>query len=699
MSNYEKTLLSDVLSNHYINKSNYLNRDLNWMEFNKRVLHQVVRKEVPLAEKVNFLAISMSNLDEFIMVRFAGVVNNLLEKHKSADLTGLTTEEEYFALLESIKRFKDHQKKSYKLLESEMNKEGIKLCKFDDLNSKEKKYIRNIFHREIFPLLTPINFNTTNEFPDLVSKQLNIVTILESDDREKRTISFIPLNSNLKKIYRVCDTERSSILLEDIIYAFLECIYYGRHVIEYGTVRLLREYDIELDHDEDSYITDRMKENLLYRKYSMPVFMEFTGNISDNIVKIIRKVFELNKHHVYKTKHIADYSALREIDFNKKEKYHKFDPQYPIELVGDTNIFRAIDDDDMLLHHPYESYDPILNLLESASKDPEVIAIRQTLYRVSSKDSPIINYLCDAAKNGKDVSVLLEIKARFDEQNNISLIEQLKSSGCRLLYGNEELKTHCKFMVIVKKHNNKIKIYSHIGTGNYNEKTSKIYTDISYITANKVIGEELIKYFNVLSGLSEFPEIDGRLYFSPYRLKRKIIELIDNEIRYEKQEGQSGITLKMNSITDKDIIDKLYEASEKGVKITIFCRGICTMKPINNNIKIISIVGRYLEHSRIYYFNNNGKPRIFISSADLMVRNLCNRYELMVEITSKNCKFKLMMILGLYYNDKYNSYIMSPKGKYEKVKGDDNIHEMFMEKAIENYKLKNIPKFFSKNMK
>ena len=702
MSNkYRFAMLNKPFTESYINDGDFLNRDLNWIEFNKRVLYQSIRKEIPIGERANFLAITMNNLDEFIMVRFSRAINIKNGKSSSDDFTGLSPEKEYDGILESIKEFKSHQDKCFRKLDNDMRERNIYLCKYKDLRKDEKKHIFEIFRKNIFPLLTPINFNTTNEFPDLVSKQLNIAVVVENRDNDKsREISFIPVNTGLKKIYKTSTSkrERRYILLEDIISAFLNTIYCDKNIIEYGTIRILREYDIELDHDQDTYITQRMERNLLLRKYSTPIFMDVSHGMSDGVIKFIRKMFDLSKHHIYRDRYIMDFSALREIDFIDDELYKKFSPQYPLEMVADSSIFDAIEED-VLLHHPYESYEPVVRLLKDAAKDPKVVSIRQTLYRVSSEDSPIVNALCKAAKNGKDVFVLLEIKARFDEANNIALIEKLKSSGCRLVYGNEVLKTHCKFIVIVKKTNNKLKIYSHIATGNYNEKTSKIYTDISYFTSKINIGEDLIRIFNMLSGYSEPSKDISSVYFAPYNLKKEIISLIDNEIKHAKSGHKSTITLKMNSITDMDIINKLYEASNKGVNINIYCRGICTMKPINDRIIIISIVGRFLEHSRIYHFSNNGNPKIFISSADLMVRNLESRFELLMEVTDDECKNKLMRILGMYYIDRYNAFIMTRKGKYKKCEGDISIHDKFMKKAIEEYSLKNIPKIFSKNIK
>ena len=704
MNKDERNILEkfdDSIHDNYFNNPKYINRELSWIEFNKRVLFQTMRKDIPLLERLNFLSITTSNLDEFIMVRFSTVINRLLNRTRVKELSGMSPDVEYQTLLKSIQKFRDLQVKCYNKLLDKLNKNGISICKFKELSKTEKGHIANIFNTKIFPLLTPINFDTTKEFPDLLSKQLNIVVGLEDNQNtNNQVVSFIPLDNSLSRIYEIPGTKhhKKYILLEDIIYAFLNRIYYNKKIVDYGTIKILREADIEVDHNKDIYITDRMKRILLERRYSTPIYMDASDNLSKSMIKLLTKIFDLNKKHVYISEGPIDFRSLQEITIEKDgSKYNKFSPQYPSELIGEHDMFTAIDGGDILLHHPYEAYDPIIKFLEHASNDPDVISIKQTLYRVSSIDSPIVEALCQAARNGKQVAVILELKARFDEERNISLIEKLKLSGCNLIYGDEELKTHCKFIIVVRKSKKGLKVYSHVGTGNYNDKTAKMYTDISYFTSNYKVGIDLITVFNMLSGFSEPTTKINKLYFSPYNLRQSIMDSIDNEIKNAKNGKTAIVTLKMNSISDKKMIDKLYEASEKGVKIMIFCRGICSMKPINNNIKIRSLVGRFLEHSRIYYFHNNKNPEIYISSADLLSRNLDKRFELLIPIKDTEAKSKLMKILSMYYKDSFNSFEMTKKGKYAKVVSDKDIdiHELFMKDAIEKYKLKSIPKMMS----
>ena len=695
-NNFTSLLNNEIKQFNSFNKSHfYINRELSWLDFNKRVLHQSIRNEVPILERLKFLGISSSNLDEFIMVRFASLVNNLINE-RNEDISGLNYEDEYDKVLDIIKEFKLLQNSSYKNLLKIINKNNIHICKYDNLTKKEKEYIENLFNKNIYPLLTPISYDTTKDFPPIKSKQLNIIVSLEDKyNNNLQVISIIPIE-HLDRLYKIetDDETNKYIFLEDIIFTFLNKIFVNKNILNKGCMRILKEANTEMEHDIDIYIVDRMKSTLLLREYSDPLFMEVTDNLSKQVIKILTKIFKLNKSHVFKTDTILDYSFFISMPIkNQILQYDEFSSQYPQELIGEHDMFTAIDNNDILLHHPYESFNPIVKFIEHASVDISIVAIKQTLYRVSSIDSPIVEALCKASLNGKQVSVLLEIKARFDENRNISLIEKLKLAGCRIIHGMDDLKTHCKFIVVVKRtHKGGLKLYSHLGTGNYNDKTSEIYTDLSYFTSNQKIGEDLLNIFNILSGFSE-PSTDiNKLYFAPYNLRNKLHQLIDNEIKQAKNKKKSCITLKLNSLSDKDIIKKLYFASENGVKVNIVCRGICSMKPINKNITIRSIIGRYLEHSRMYYFHNTG---IYISSADLLTRNLDRRVEILIPLDEENIKIKALSILTYYFKDSVNTYVMDKEGKYSLLKIINNvfnIHEYFMDEAVNNYKLRTIPK-------
>lgn len=687
------------LKSVYNNPEFFINRELSWMEFNKRVLHQSIRKSIPLLERLKFLGITASNLDEFLMVRLSSVMNKMLLENDNVDISGLTAEEEYNALYKEIIKFKHMQEDCYIKLKKKLKKNNKNIVRYKNLSDKEKVHVERLFARSIFPLLTPISFDSTKDFPLIQSRQLCIIVGLE-DKKNPYTnvVSIIPIDTGIERLYEIPsdDPEESKyILVEEIIYSQLHRLFVNKEIIYRGCMRIVREADIELDKDKDVHLIDRMRQTLMRRKNSAPVFMDVSGDMPKQFLKVLIKIFEIKKKHVYKANAIVDLSFLTSMPIRDSiYEYDTFDPQYPEELVGEHDMFTSIDNGDVLLHHPYESFDPVVKFLEHAADDKNVLAIRQTLYRVSSEDSPIVEALCRAARKGKQVNVLLEIKARFDEDRNISLVDKLRIAGCKIIYGMEELKTHCKFIIIVRRGKKGLKTYSHIGTGNYNDKTSKIYTDLSYFTSNSKIGEDLLTIFNILSGFSDPRDEINKIFYSPYNIRTKLYDLIDREIRHADKGRQAAITLKLNSLSDKGIIRRLYIASERGVQINIVCRGICSMKPINKNIRIRSLVGRYLEHSRIYHFLNNDSSEIYISSADLLSRNLDRRVEIMVPVSDDESVVKLYNILANYFNDSFNTYIMREDGHYELLekKKEFNIHEFFMQEALTNSKFKGIPK-------
>lgn len=683
----------------------YINRELSWMEFNKRVLHQSCRSEVPLLERLKFLGITESNLDEFIMVRFSSVVNKLIGNIVESEISGLEPDEEYEKIFSEIVSFKEIQQDSYSKLKKKLPKNNISINKFKDLKTSEKEYVEKLFVRNIYPLLTPITFDTTKDFPLIRSKQLCIIVALEDKKNPNiKVVSIIPIDRGLDRLYQVETNDKDDskyILLEEIINNFLHKIFINKRVIYTGCMRIIREADLEMDENRDVYIIDRMRETLIKREFSTPIFMDIDEDIPKDILKLLVKIFDIDKRHVFKCENIVGMSFFAGKPIHDpSHEFELFTPQYPEDLIGEHDMFTAIDNEDIILHHPYESFSPVIKFLEHAAEDNDVLAIKQTLYRVSSAESPIVEALCRAAEKGKQVSVLLEIKARFDEDQNMSLINKMKISGCKLIYGMEGLKTHCKFILVVRRSKKGLKMYCHIGTGNYNDKTANIYTDISYFTSNNKIGEDLITVFNIVSGFSEPQNEINKIYYAPYNIRSKLYELIDREIENAKRDKDALITLKLNSLSDLGMIKKLYEASEKGVKISIICRGVCSMKKINGNISIRSVIGRYLEHGRIYYFHNNGKSDLFISSADMLTRNLDRRVELLVPITEMLSKNKLLFILKSYFRDTFNTYVMNKDSRYELLrdkKDTFSVHDFFMHEAINNVKLRSMPKMNLKN--
>lgn len=639
-------------------KGKFINRELSWLDFNARVLNCALAK-IPLNERLNFLGITTSNLDEFISVRFAYVIKN---KNK----------EPYKDILKQIHRFIKNQVTVYNDLVKDAKDKGYEVIKVSKLDKKEYRKIRQIFRTSIFPLLTPI---LVSDFQDIhnISTGDNCIAV-EIKQNLDNVFAIIPIPRIIDPIYQI---DNKVVYVEDIIREFLDELFINKEIKEHGVFRFIKDASFCLSHDDSRFVVDRMNDIIQMRKTSKPIFIETESKMSDRLINMITERLGVPKTHVHVEETLVDYRRFSKIKIlPDKYSYKPFKPK-PYEGKGRYSIFSVIDEKDILLHHPYDSYDTVVRFINHAAIDPDVVAIKQTLYRVSSIDSPIVNGLCKAAENGKHVSVLVEIKARFDEQNNIHVINKLKSSGCHILLGTEFLKTHCKMCVVIKKDEDTYKIYSHIATGNYNEKTSKIYTDLSYFTSKRKIGFDLLNIFNILSGISTPDTKLQKIAYSPVTLRKTLIKCIDREIENAKRGKKSGIFIKVNSISDPIIVQKLYDAASKGVKVYIICRGICSIVS-KKNIYIKSIVGRFLEHSRIYYFYNNNHEEYYISSADLLTRNLDRRIEILLSVTESNVIHKIKDIIRILKKDEANSFVMDEYGVYHRMKGNFNAHEKFI---------------------
>jgi len=685
--------------NNFSSNNRYICRDLSWIKFNDRVLQQAYKiSQIPLMERVKFIGIAANNLDEFIMVRFGKLYNN--KTSSELGISGISFGEEYNIIYNEIRKFKKRLKSAFKFVLNNLSLAKIEVVSYNKLNGEDRKYIDKVFMSDIYPILTPISFDTTKEFPSIKSKELTmIVTLEDGNEYSKEDVMSLISLANISRMYPIYKKDGSVlvVLLEDIIRNNLKRIFINKKVIECGLFRIFRNAYLEVSNDRTIYLVDRMKEILNNRDTSTPLFMEY-NNITKSTLDILAGILDIEPKSIMESKGTIDYSMC--MDFpnidNPAFYYRDFKPQFPRELLTGTDIFSVLDKQDVVIHHPYESYEPVTKFLEDASNDRNVVAIRQTLYRVSSENSPIVNALCNAASRGCRVTVLLEVKARFDEDRNINLVDKLKSSGCQVIYGLENLKTHCKLTSIIRKENNKLSIYTHMGTGNYNEKTARLYTDISYFTSNSHIGRDTTTLFNILSGYSNPKDKEiSSIYFSPYNLRLKLTEMIDRE----KKKGKKGrIVLKLNSLSDKDMIDKLYSALDKGVDVTIVCRGVCSISrrkkdgTVYKNLTIKSIIGRYLEHSRIYLFGIGDDTKVFISSADMLTRNLDRRVELLVPILDSSCINKLMEILAFSIMDTANTFIVSEDDEYINCKDNEvNCHNIFMDKAISDYRLRSIP--------
>lgn len=654
-----------------ITHHNYIERDTSWLSFNRRVLYQATRKEIPIEERLKFVGICTSNLDEFIMVRFASHMGF----------------KDYDKLRSKIIKFKRQQEEVLDGILKELSEtKNVKIVKYKNLSKKQKIQADRIFEREIRSILVPMSYTPGSKFPHIKSGELCALIGLENSNGSMVSIISLEhvnrlyeLESNKGKVYILC---------EEIVFNNLNKIFGDMKFYYKGLFKLNRSASMELNPDEDRFIVDKMKEIIVQREYSVPVLMDVSSTVPAEILSVLSQIMNINSNHIYKTSKMVDLSFLMSHPFKLGETYNPFTP-YDTTSFEKKGVFKSIDLGDVLLHHPYESFNPIIRFIEEAAEDEKVVAIRQTLYRVSSYESPIVNALCKAAENGKKVSIMLEIKARFDESRNISLIDKLTDSGCEVIYGIDKLKTHCKFCIVVRKTKKGLKSYAHIGTGNYNDKTAKIYTDLSLFTSDQTICKDLISIFNILSGFAEPAKYIEKIRFAPINLRDSIYRKIDREIELAKKGKKALIMLKLNSLSDQDMVAKLYEASNYGVEINILCRGICSMKPINDKITIKSTIGRFLEHSRIYYFHNDNKQDIFISSADLLTRNLDRRIEILVPVTELNTKSKLLRILLSQMKDKFNTFVMKPKGAYKNPsdKGD-NVHESFINLVIKETKVK-----------
>lgn len=650
-------------------KGKYINRELSWLSFNNRVLYCASNKELPLNEKLKFLAISCSNLDEFISVRYAGALNDKNEPTKK--------------ILNGIKECLKKQNKIYMCLKDELKKEGKHISKIENLSKKEKEEVRRIFKYTTFPMLTPISIGSTNEIPIFYSGQNCIAVTVKQNDIENLII--IPISKMIESLYII---NNKVIMIEDIILYSLESLFINKEIVSYGYFRVIKDASVILNHDTSTFLLDRMVSTIEKRDMANPLFLEVCKDMPKRLKNILINVFGIESCNVYSDAFILDYTRfMNHKILPDKYSYKPFEPS-SYEFVEDTySIFSAIRNRDILLHHPYDSYETVVKFIEHAAIDPNVLAIKQTLYRVSSEDSPIVNALCKAAKRGKSVSVLIEIKARFDEQRNISLINKLEKSGVNVLLGLEYLKTHCKMCIVIRKENDKLSVYSHIATGNYNEKSAKQYTDISYLTSKQKIGMDLLHIFNILSGISTPDEKLEKVFYAPVNLRKRLIKNIDREISYAKKGKDSEIFLKLNSINDPEMINKLYEAADSGVKVYIISRGITSLLP-RKNLYIKSIVGRFLEHSRIYYFKNNNNEEYYISSADMLTRNLNRRVEILLLINDKESVKKLKNIINVFKEDKKNSFCMKENGEYVHLKGSFDCHQWFIDNSQSNLKFK-----------
>lgn len=651
----------------------FYNRELSWLKFNLRVLKEAMVKDTPLLERLKFIAISASNLDEFFMVRVAGLWSNFDSGVEKRDASGMSVHEQLVAISQAAHEQVRTQTKSLIALMAEMDAVKLHFRRVKDLSELGKDWLEEYYREVVFPVLTPMAVDASRPFPFLANKTLNLAVELIKADGE-HSMGLIQVPSVLDRIVEVePEGKRTFVFLEDIIASHCHDLFKGCHILDMVSFRVTRDSDLDLEEDDSVDLMKEVEESLRKRKRGAAVRLEIFKTNNNRIKKFLEENLDVTEMEVYEINGPLDPTCFFKFIGMKGMwpwLYEPFVPQRPLELPDDSDLFAAIRENDILLHHPYESFDPVVKLVSDAADDPQVLAIKQTLYRVSG-NSPIVAALARAAENGKQVTVLVELKARFDEENNILWARRLEKAGCHVIYGLVGLKTHAKIILIVRKEDNGIKRYLHLGTGNYNDSTAKLYTDIGLMTANDEFGSDASAFFNLLSGYSE-PPVWNKLVMAPLGLREKIYALIDNEIAMVRAGREGHIIAKMNSLIDQPVIQKLYEASAAGVHIDLIVRGICGLRTgiegISDNITVRSIVGRQLEHSRIFWFANGGEEQLYLSSADWMPRNLNDRVELFFPVETEEHIRRIKALLDLYLRDNVGAHMMQSNGSYRRVR-------------------------------
>lgn len=651
----------------------FYNRELSWLKFNLRVLKEAMVKETPLLERLKFIAISASNLDEFFMVRVASLWSNFDSGVEKRDASGMSVHEQLVAISQAAHEQVRTQTKSLIALMAEMDAVKLHFRRVKDLSELGKDWLEEYYREVVFPVLTPMAVDASRPFPFLANKTLNLAVELIKADGE-HSMGLIQVPSVLDRIVEVePEGKRTFVFLEDIIASHCHDLFKGCHILDMVSFRVTRDSDLDLEEDDSVDLMKEVEESLRKRKRGAAVRLEIFKTNNNRIKKFLEENLDVTEMEVYEINGPLDPTCFFKFIGMKGMwpwLYEPFVPQRPRELPDDSDLFAAIRENDILLHHPYESFDPVVKLVSDAADDPQVLAIKQTLYRVSG-NSPIVAALARAAENGKQVTVLVELKARFDEENNILWARRLEKAGCHVIYGLVGLKTHAKIILIVRKEDNGIKRYLHLGTGNYNDSTAKLYTDLGLMTANDEFGSDASAFFNLLSGYSE-PPVWNKLVMAPLGLREKIYALIDNEIAMVRAGREGHIIAKMNSLIDQPVIQKLYEASAAGVHIDLIVRGICGLRTgiegISDNITVRSIVGRQLEHSRIFWFANGGEEQLYLSSADWMPRNLNDRVELFFPVETEEHIHRIKALLDLYLRDNVGAHMMQSNGSYRRVR-------------------------------
>jgi len=707
----------------YLKPQYFYNRELSWLSFDYRILGEAQDKTIPLLDRLKFLSITASNLDEFYMVRVASLKDMVHAEYDKKDIAGMTPSKQLEEISKVTHEFMRDQYRTYNnSLIPALKKEGIAiLSHHEDLSHKQAKFVDNYFKSEVYPVLTPMAVDSSRPFPLIRNRSLNIGAILKmkttdsdhsgnghfrelyithnnskKDGTADTDFATVQVPSGLPRVVEIPSEEgfdRTYIMLEQIIERNIHRLFMNYEVLCAFPYRVMRNADLTIEEDEAADLLMEIEKQIKRRQWGEAIRLQVEEGMDKKLLKVLKKELHIKEDDIFHINGPLDLTFLMKLSGMEgydELKVPKYTPQQPKWLNSEENLFTQIRNHDVLLHHPYESFDPVVNFVREAAKDPDVLAIKQTLYRVSSH-SPIIASLAAAAENGKQVTVLVELKARFDEENNIIWARKLEQAGCHVIYGLVGLKTHSKITLVVRREEDGIRRYVHLGTGNYNDSTAKLYTDMGLLTCNKAIGEDATAVFNMLSGYSE-PAVWNKLAVAPLWLRDRFTEMIERETEFAKAGKKAFIKAKMNSLCDAKIIASLYEASAAGVQIDLVVRGICCLKTgipgVSENIHVRSIVGDFLEHSRIFYFHNNGHEEVYMGSADWMPRNLDKRVEILFPVEDETLKSEVIHILTIQLQDTLKAHIMQPDGTYRKqdLRGKKKLcaQDYFRQEAMKN---------------
>ena len=657
----------------------FFNRELSWLEFNQRVLDEARDVSIPLLERLKFVAITASNLDEFFMVRVGGLQSLAEAGSQSRDPSGMTPNEQLLAVSDRTRRFTREQYECYfQQIEPGLSKAGIQCLHPETLSALQEQHVQQVFVEEVFSTFAPLMVTSASvdEFPLLLNRSMSVCVRLrrpraDRPDEFETRYAVIPFGRTRMRFVTLPSAgSYCYVLLEEVIAHCIRPFFPMEDVLECSAFRITRNADLAIREDQASDLLSEMQHLLAARKGSDCVRLEIADSASQELVGFLQQALEVADRDVYRLPGPLDLSAfmqLVEIGTGTENRYESWPAKHSPLIDPQENVFEAITRGDVLLNHPYESFDPVVRLVEQAAIDPDVMAIKQILYRTSRK-SPIVAALARAAQNGKHVTVIVELKARFDEERNIEWARSLEQAGVQVFYGVKGLKTHAKVCIVVRREPQGIQRYVHFGTGNYNETTARLYSDISLLTCDESLGHDAVSFFNAVTGYSQ-PLAFRRIAAAPFGLRDRLVEMVEAEIQFKKQRQRAEITIKVNSLVDPGMIELLYKASQSGVKVRLNVRGICCLRPgvpgLSENIEVVSIVDRYLEHARVLFFHHGGDQRVFISSADWMTRNLDRRVELLVPIEDDACRLRLIGILDSYFKDRAKGRQLQSDGHYK----------------------------------